>query len=93
MYESLSLVAADAVKFVVAVLLGAAIGLERELQGKPAGLRTNVLIALGATVFTIASLRIGGSGSDPGRIAAQIVTGVGFIGAGTIVQARGAVGA
>jgi putative Mg2+ transporter-C (MgtC) family protein len=74
----------------LSVLLGGAIGLERELRNKPAGLRTNVLICMGATFFTALSIHIGGPG-DPGRIAAQVLTGVGFIGAGTILHLRGAV--
>ena len=75
----------------LATLLGGAIGLERELGGKPAGLRTNILICLGAVLYTSLSIDIAGSRADPGRVAAQIVTGVGFIGAGTILHARGAV--
>lgn len=71
--------------FIVAALCGAALGLERELQHKPAGLRTNMLIAIGSALFTYASTKIGG---DPGRIAAQIVTGIGFLGAGTIIRDR-----
>jgi len=77
-------------RLALAILLGGAIGVERELKGKPAGLRTNILICVGAAVFTSLSLRIGGPG-DPGRIAAQILTGVGFIGAGTILHTRGSV--
>lgn len=72
----------------LAVLLGGAIGLERERRGKAAGLRTNILICVGAALFTRLSIGIGG---DPGRIAAQIVTGVGFLGAGTILHAKGRV--
>lgn len=75
----------------LATLLGGVIGLERELGGKPAGLRTNTLICMGAVLYTSLSLDVAGSQADPGRIAAQIVTGVGFIGAGTILHARGAV--
>jgi putative Mg2+ transporter-C (MgtC) family protein len=68
----------------LAVVLGAAIGLEREASGKAAGLRTNVLICLGAAVFTIISRQMGrGGDASMTRIAAQIVTGVGFIGATT----------
>ena len=74
---------------VMAMVLGAAIGLERELHGKAAGLRTNILICVGATLYTQLSLYLAGPEGDPGRIAAQIVTGVGFIGAGTILHARG----
>ena len=75
----------------VAVLLGGAIGLERELSGKPAGLRTNVLICTGAAFFTVLSLHIAADRGDPGRVAAQILPGIGFIGAGTILHMRGAV--
>jgi putative Mg2+ transporter-C (MgtC) family protein len=80
----------------VAVLLGGAIGLERERRGKAAGLRTNILICTGAALFTQLSIEISrvsqdiaGVVGDPSRIAAQVVTGVGFLGAGTILQARG----
>ena len=84
------------VRLVLAVVLGGAIGWEREASVKPAGLRTNILICVGATLFTDLSLRFGGldiEGAirDPARIAAQIVTGIGFLGAGTIIQARGTV--
>lgn len=74
----------------LAVLLGGAIGLERELGGKPAGLRTNILICMGSVLYTKLSISLGVAG-DHSRVAAQIVTGVGFIGAGTILHARGAV--
>jgi putative Mg2+ transporter-C (MgtC) family protein len=81
----------------LATLLGGAIGLERELGGKPAGLRTNILICIGSVLYTHLSLSmLSGpngipTGTDTTRVAAQIVTGVGFIGAGTILHARGAV--
>jgi putative Mg2+ transporter-C (MgtC) family protein len=75
----------------LATLLGGLIGLERELGGKPAGLRTNILICMGAVLYTTLSIDLAGARADPGRVAAQIVTGVGFIGAGTILHARGAV--
>ncbi len=68
----------------VSVVLGGLIGLERELRGKPAGLRTNTLICLGSCIFTIISTNL--SDSEPGRIAAQIVTGIGFLGAGAIIH-------
>lgn len=74
---------------VLAIVLGGAIGLEREVRGKAAGLRTNILICVGATLFTHLSITLAGFQGDPSRIAAQIVTGVGFIGAGTILHARG----
>ncbi|MBN2136783.1 MAG: MgtC/SapB family protein [Sedimentisphaerales bacterium] len=83
----------DVLSIVMAILLGATIGLERELSGKAAGLRTNVLICMGATIFTIMSrhLAAGAEGESITRIAAQIVTGVGFLGAGAIIQDRGGV--
>jgi uncharacterized membrane protein YhiD involved in acid resistance len=77
------------VQLLLAILLGGAVGLERELQGKPAGLRTNILICLGATLFTLLSYRLAGGVPDVSRVAAQIVTGIGFLGAGTILHARG----
>lgn len=82
------------VRLLLAAVLGGAIGVERELQGKPAGLRTNLLICVGAALLTEISVTIGrlaapGANADPARIAAQIVSGIGFLGAGTIIQARG----
>jgi len=79
----------DLVSIVLAAFLGAGIGLERELSGKAAGLRTNLLICLGASVFTIISREMAtGTEGSLTRIAAQIVTGVGFLGAGAIIQDR-----
>lgn len=76
----------------LATVLGAGIGLERQLSGKPAGLRTNLLISLGAAVFTILSREMAGGGeASPTRIAAQVVSGVGFLGAGAIIQDRAGV--
>lgn len=78
----------------LAAILGGAIGWERQHAQKPAGLRTNLLICVGAALLTDMSIRMaamGGATADPGRISAQIVTGVGFLGAGTILQARGSV--
>ena len=75
---------------VMAVLLGGAVGLERELGGKPAGLRTNILICVGAALFTQLSISLPGR-IDAGRIAAQIVSGVGFLGAGTILHTKGSI--
>ena len=78
----------------LAVVLGGAIGLEREIAGKPAGLRTNILICVGAALITDVSIRITTIPErlgDPSRLAAMIVSGIGFIGAGTIMQARGTV--
>lgn len=78
-------------QLLLAVLLGGAVGIERELKGKPAGLRTNILICMAAVLFTTLSIRLSQGRGDPGRLAAQILTGVGFIGAGTILHTRGAV--
>ena len=72
----------------LATFLGAAIGLERELSGKSAGLRTNLLICLGAAIFTIISKEMAVGEEATARIAAQIVTGVGFLGAGALIQDR-----
>jgi putative Mg2+ transporter-C (MgtC) family protein len=83
------------IKIFAAVICGGLIGYERERKGKPAGLRTNILICLGATLYMIISelvaLKHPAQFSDPGRIAAQVVVGIGFIGAGTIIQSRGSV--
>ena len=82
----------DMLSIILAVVFGAAIGLEREISGKAAGLRTNVLICLGAAVFTIISKEMAAiTGLSPTRIAAQIVTGVGFLGAGAIIRDRGGI--
>jgi putative Mg2+ transporter-C (MgtC) family protein len=94
---SVSLPGVDAMaQLVLAILLGGAIGLERESRGRPAGLRTHILVCLGATIIMIASTRMAiitqvlPSASriqvDPGRIAAGIVTGIGFLGAGAIIR-------
>jgi putative Mg2+ transporter-C (MgtC) family protein len=77
-------------------VLGALIGLERESAGKAAGLRTHLLVAVGAALATQLSQQLAGSGdlgsaADPGRIAAQVVSGIGFIGAGVILQSRGSI--
>ena len=73
-------------RLITAALLGAALGFERESRQKDAGLRTNILIAVGAALFTLMSIEISGPSGDPGRIAAQIVTGIGFLGAGAIMR-------
>lgn len=94
---SVSFAEPDAViRLVLAVLLGGAIGLERESRGRPAGLRTHILVCLGATIIMIASTRMAEISQvlsptsriqvDPGRIAAGVVTGIGFLGAGAIIR-------
>ena len=76
----------------LSVLLGGLIGLEREVRGKAAGLRTNVLICLGAAIYTVISRQMAGGSSDSvTRIAAQIVTGIGFLGAGAIIRDTGGI--
>ncbi len=82
----------DVLSIILAVVLGAAVGLEREVHRKAAGLRTNVLICLGAAVFTMISRQMGaGHEGSVTRIAAGIVTGVGFLGAGAIIRDRAGV--
>ena len=79
-------------RLVVALLLGAVIGIERELQRMPAGFRTHALVSLGAAIFTVISAYgLTGPMSDPTRIAAQIVSGVGFLGGGAILHHGGTV--
>lgn len=80
-------------RILIAALLGGLVGLERDKHGRAAGLRTHLLVSLGAGVFTVLSLQLAGARgtSDPGRIAAQIVTGIGFLGAGVILKAGGSV--
>lgn len=73
-------------QLLLAVALGALIGFERELKRRPAGLRTHMLVSLGATIFTIVSLSFD---IEPARVAAGIVTGIGFLGAGSIIAQRG----
>lgn len=85
------------IRLVVATVLGGLVGWEREASGKPAGLRTNILICVGSALLTDLSIRFVMLSddplirADPARIAAQIVSGIGFLGAGTIIQARGSV--
>ncbi|MFQ5766593.1 MAG: MgtC/SapB family protein [Acidobacteriota bacterium] len=69
-----------------AIICGAIVGAERERKEKSAGLRTMILVCLGAAVFTMVSLAVAGPADDRGRIAAQVVTGIGFLGAGAILR-------
>jgi len=82
-------------RLLLATALGGLIGLERELAGKPAGLRTNMLICVGAALLMDISRSVAASAevgpADPARIAAQVVSGIGFIGAGTILVERGSI--
>ena len=72
-------------KLFLALIAGGLIGMERERRERPAGLRTHILVCLGSTLITLVSMRLSPAG-DPGRIAAQIVSGIGFLGAGTIFR-------
>ena len=81
-------------RLILAAVLGAGIGLQRELARKSAGMRTHILICLGCALFTVvSSAGFLGSDFDPTRIAAGVVTGIGFLGAGAIIRSeRGFVG-
>lgn len=87
---NIPLLGEDLIKLSLAILLGGLIGVERELRDKDAGFRTLIFISSGAALFTIFSLRLSVQG-DPGRVAANIVSGVGFLGAGVILRERGQV--
>jgi putative Mg2+ transporter-C (MgtC) family protein len=78
-------------RLVLAAVLGGLIGLERQVRRKPAGLRTNMFICFGAAMFTLLSRQLSGNESDYTRIASQIIPGIGFIGAGSILHAKGSV--
>lgn len=73
-------------RLLLAAALGAGIGYQRERVNKPAGLRTHILISLGSALFTVVSIFGFGVGVDPSRVAAGVVTGIGFIGAGVILR-------
>src|SRR5258708_3787098 len=89
--ENYAFVSANpAAGLVVAVVLGALIGLERQLRKHPAGLHTNALVALGAAAYVIAGVLIGDN-TGPARVAGQVVTGVGFLCAGLIWHEGGTV--
>jgi putative Mg2+ transporter-C (MgtC) family protein len=79
-------------RLLLAAFLGGVVGLERQLRRKPAGIRTNMMICFGAALFTIISYEMAGEVTgDHTRIAAQIIPGIGFIGAGVVIRERGAV--
>ncbi len=81
-------------RLTLAAVLGGIVGVERELNGHPAGLRTNILISTSSCLFTILSIKafpLTGSSQDTARVAAQIVTGVGFLGAGAVIQTKKAI--
>lgn len=71
-------------RLILACVLGGMVGLERDLHGRNAGIRTNMLVCVGSALFTIVSISV--QGADPSRIAAQIVCGIGFLGAGAILK-------
>lgn len=83
----------DLIPMVVSLVLGTLVGLERQMGRKPAGLRTHVLVCLGSTMFVLttkhAFLAFGGSSLDASRIVHGVVTGVGFLGAGSIMRTEG----
>lgn len=84
------IVSSSLARLVLAAVLGGVIGLEREIKHKPAGLRTNMFICFGAALFTVLSDALSGAHTaDHTRIAAQIIPGIGFIGAGSILHTRG----
>ena len=78
-------------RLLLAAGLGAALGVEREYRQKPAGLRTNILIAIGSALFTVLSISMTARTGDPSRVAGQIVTGIGFLGGGAIMRNRNTV--
>jgi len=84
-------VSATIPRLVVASILGGIVGFERELRHKPGGLRTNMFICFGSAMFTVLSARLAGNASESARIASNIITGIGFIGAGAILHERGTV--
>jgi putative Mg2+ transporter-C (MgtC) family protein len=83
------IVSSSLTRLLLAAILGGAIGLEREYKHRPAGLRTNMFICFGAALFTLLSRGLAAEPSDYTRIAAQIIPGIGFIGAGSILHTRG----
>ena len=99
-YDSVNSVEVTAVssvyKLLLSLLLGCCVGMERKRKGQTAGLRTFALISMGATLAMILSIYVpqeylGLTNGDPGRIAAQVITGIGFLGAGAIIQGKGSV--
>lgn len=75
----------------VAILCGGIVGFERQLRGKPAGVRTSILVCLGTSVFIHLGSALSGVGSDPTRVLGQLVTGIGFLGAGVMFSREGVV--
>jgi putative Mg2+ transporter-C (MgtC) family protein len=87
---SLILQAEVVLALLLAALLGGLIGLNREQANRPAGFRTHMLVAVGSTLFTLLSVHAFDPG-DPGRVASQILPGMGFLGAGAILKERGSI--
>jgi putative Mg2+ transporter-C (MgtC) family protein len=79
------------IRVAVALFCGGIVGLERQLRGKPAGMRTSSLICLGTMMFVYLGQELGGPGTDPTRVLGQVVTGIGFLGAGVIMTRDGMV--
>lgn len=91
-YEEVHFIYSVVGRLLLAAVLGAVVGLERETHHKPAGLRTIMFMTFGSALFTVVSEVLGKiHGGDPQRIAAQLIPGIGFIGAGSIIQSRGSV--
>lgn len=80
-----------AIRLAIAALCGAGVGYQREHANKAAGFRTHILVALGSALFTVVSLFGFSANADPARVAAQVVVGIGFIGAGAILHSRASV--
>ena len=74
------------VRLLISAALGAVIGFERERQGQPAGLRTHIILVIGAALAMMLSINIAAPNNDPGRLAAQVISGIGFLGAGAILR-------
>ena len=78
------------IRLVLAVVLSGLVGLEREVQGRAAGFRTHILVCVGSTLVMLTAIHLmeiyRGAAIDPGRVAAQVISGIGFLGAGTIIQ-------
>lgn len=77
------------IRLVISIFIGGLIGIEREFEHKPAGLRTIILVCLGSTIFMLIGMEL--AGAHQARIIAGVITGVGFLGAGAIIRARGEV--
>ena len=87
----LALYVEPALRLVLAALLGAVLGVEREWHYRTAGLRTNTLIALGSAIYTLISIQMVAPGGDPTRIPSTVVNGIGFLGGGAILRTNGTI--